>query len=228
MKNYLLTSLILFGGIISSCSQSEDIPSEPLTESIKLIQTGTPEVNLIDTLTFNSFEEFQNYIIDNNLDLDLQSDIKTKGGEGVTKYGLKHFEDVGYTTSTLLRTEAIASYPDGEEGNKYIACRLAASIYEVTYEVSIESPEKFFQDNAINCGYINNPVRGGGFWREQRGYTQSFDSTGKKAILTTYVIKLSNGKWFPYHVDNTKWNYYKYCWYFAYPEIIGPDIVIKN
>lgn len=206
---------------MSVFSCSKDVLDETAEMTETLLEVGTPQINIVgsdkDRVFFNSSEDFQDYLNDNILMRTKSEELDTAGIDWEdyirTAYGCvyKSMEhtDLGYTTSQKIKTEAIAMYPDG---NRYVSSNCIADIYKLTYRVPVDGRDKFYSDDGSDCGYIDNPVRGGWLYSAKRGYVQNFDGDNY-AVLTTHIVHLSNGKWFPCKPEEVKWHYWKHQWY---------------
>lgn len=109
----------------------------------------------------------------------------------------------GYTGMVKVETSVVGRWP---EGDRYVAGRKIADVYQLTYDIPVSS-DRFFATESPNCGYVSNPVRqSGALWITKRNYWNDPKITDK-VTLTTYCVQLDKGAWYPCKPEDVEWKY---------------------
>lgn len=242
-------------GIYSSIEDNKILTKSDVFISADSVECGSSSSEVEEMRFFTSLDELKQFITENNIkslvenpvlespnnQYNLSNTIVTQpvfsdGGNVLMNmpdpdpfvyyfwdWVFQKVKTTGYTTATKISTEAV-SYVDPRYG--FPSGRYVADVYRVELKVSCHKIDEFFTDESFGCGYISNPVYGGGFfWQPTRGYwSQILDNSTVK--LVTYVIYFINStnftRWMPVDKSYVTWEYWNYV-YEKFPLVVVID-----
>lgn len=197
---------------------------------VSVVQDPFLQEAKIDTISFASYSDYLQFVEKNNIskvdeleNIGKTQEILTKSGEEVVEDVLRYFTWVftkitktGYSKSTRVQTESIG-YVDSRHG---FSGRYVAEVHKVELTFYPHSIDEFFTEDSPECGFMSNPIYGGGFWYCERGYAAEILNNGQ-VRLTTFLVKLNKIGWKPCSPENLSWTY----WNYVYKEVSLPIVI---